>query len=189
MKFKQTDISKLKTLMKSGYVYAVMPQHPCCDKQGRVCFHRLVMENKLGRYLAQEEAVHHIDEDILNNLESNLMLFSSNSDHISFHSAQRKIYTTCDYCGKVFNAKGRNYCSTTCAGISRKGISKQSADYGNRIVWPTNEELEKMLWERPSSSVAADLGVSDAAICKRCRKYNIEKPPRGYWAKKYAGKI
>lgn len=52
-----------------------------------------------------------------------------------------------------------------------------------KITWPSIENLTNMLWEKPTSSIAKELGVSDTAIKKFCRKHNINKPPRGYWAK------
>lgn len=47
----------------------------------------------------------------------------------------------------------------------------------------TKEELEKLVWEKPTSEIAKEFGVSDNAIGKRCKKHNIQKPPRGYWQK------
>lgn len=43
--------------------------------------------------------------------------------------------------------------------------------------------MEKLVWEKPTSQLSKDLGVSDVAIGKFCKKHNINKPPRGYWAK------
>ena len=56
-----------------------------------------------------------------------------------------------------------------------------------KIVWPSAEALEKLIWEKPTSQVAKDLGVSDKAIEKHCKKLALKKPPRGYWAKIQAG--
>lgn len=53
-----------------------------------------------------------------------------------------------------------------------------------KVVWPSKEELEKMVWETPTWKLAPQLGVSDKAIWKWCKIYGISKPPRGYWAKK-----
>lgn len=52
-----------------------------------------------------------------------------------------------------------------------------------KIIWPNKEELSKMVWETPRSTLAKTLGVSDRAIGKRCAKLGIAQPPRGYWAK------
>lgn len=56
--------------------------------------------------------------------------------------------------------------------------------------WPvSNEELAKLVWTMPTVEVAKLFGVSDVAIAKRCKKYGIPKPPKGFWAKVNAGKI
>lgn len=41
-----------------------------------------------------------------------------------------------------------------------------------------------LVWTKPVSLLAKDFGVSDVAIAKWCKKMEIPKPPRGYWAKK-----
>ena len=78
-------------------------------------------------------------------------------------------------CGNKVVSKGNQ-----CRLCSRKGRDK--------IVWPTQEELAIMVWEKPASHLAKELGVSDVSISKRCKQYNIAKPPRGYWEKKYHSK-
>jgi len=55
-----------------------------------------------------------------------------------------------------------------------------------KIVWPSAEVLGKLIWEKPTSQIAKELGVSDKAIEKHCKKLGLKKPPRGYWAKKQA---
>ncbi|MCX6969452.1 MAG: hypothetical protein NTV93_04760 [Verrucomicrobia bacterium] len=64
-------------------------------------------------------------------------------------------------------------------------IRQRSASIGRatKIPWPEKELLAKLLWEKPSTQIAAELGVSDTAIKKHCRQLGIAKPPRGYWAK------
>jgi len=52
-----------------------------------------------------------------------------------------------------------------------------------KIPWPDKETLAKLLWEKPATQIAAELGVSDTAVKKHCRQLGITKPPRGYWAK------
>lgn len=51
------------------------------------------------------------------------------------------------------------------------------------IEWPTNAEVKKLVWSKPLTHAAADLGVSDVALGKHCRKAGIELPPRGHWQK------
>lgn len=87
-----------------------------------------------------------------------------------------KVIRLCNCCGvKV------NYSSTWC---SKCGIEKRK-----KYVWPTKEELEKVIWSKPTQKIAKDFNVSDNTIGELCKKYGIDKPPKGYWNKVYAGKI
>jgi hypothetical protein len=67
---------------QKGYRYVYQPNHPNCIKSGYVAEHRLVMEQKLGRFLERDEVVHHIDGNIKNNHPNNLEVFQSNADHL-----------------------------------------------------------------------------------------------------------
>ena len=44
-----------------------------------------------------------------------------------------------------------------------------------KIVWPSAEVLGKLIWEKPTSQIAKELGVSDKAIEKHCKKTQLEK--------------
>lgn len=50
-----------------------------------------------------------------------------------------------------------------------------------RVERPSKEELSKLLWEKPTTQIALDFGVSDSAVGKWAKSYEINKPPRGYW--------
>jgi len=65
-----------------GYLYIYAPEHPHATKQGYVSEHRLVMEDKLGRYLDPAETVHHKNGDNLDNSPDNLELFLNNAEHL-----------------------------------------------------------------------------------------------------------
>lgn len=53
----------------------------------------------------------------------------------------------------------------------------------------SKSELKKIIWEKPTEIIGKEHGVSGKCIEKYCKKWGIEKPPRGYWAKLRAGKI
>lgn len=72
------------TKLMNGYTYKRTPGHPNGTKHGcYVAVHRLVMEEKLGRYLLPTEVVDHIDGDIQNNSPDNLRVFASNAEHLA----------------------------------------------------------------------------------------------------------
>lgn len=86
----------------------------------------------------------------------------------------------CLNCGCEFKVKASvmkkdwgKYCSVKCASFDRR-----------RAKRPSKEELEKMIWEIPTTKIAENFGVSDKAIEKWCKSYMISKPPRGYWTSK-----
>ena len=64
-----------------------------------------------------------------------------------------------------------------------KRISSKPRPNTRKVDRPTKQELEKLVWQRPTSQLAKNLGVSDKAIEKWCKTYGINKPPRGYWSK------
>ena len=52
----------------------------------------------------------------------------------------------------------------------------------------TRDELYTLVWSEPASKVAARYGISDRGLGKLCEREGIPVPPRGWWAKKAAGK-
>jgi hypothetical protein len=51
----------------------------------------------------------------------------------------------------------------------------------------TREKLYEEVWTRPVTQLAKEIGVSDVALAKICRKLNVPVPARGYWAQVAAG--
>ena len=47
----------------------------------------------------------------------------------------------------------------------------------------SREELYRLVWTEPMTKVAPRFGLSDVGLAKVCRKYQIPRPPVGYWAK------
>jgi hypothetical protein len=52
----------------------------------------------------------------------------------------------------------------------------------------TRQQLYDLVWEKPTVQVAKQIGVSDVAIAKACKRHQIPKPPLGYWAMLQHGK-
>ncbi len=75
-----------------GYALVKAPQgHPYARKfRHTILEHRLVMEQKLGRYLDPIEVVDHIDGLTLHNSPDNLRLFQDNAEHLKETLKNRK---------------------------------------------------------------------------------------------------
>ncbi len=85
----------------------------------------------------------------------------------------------CLYCKTSFiRDDKKRFCSSNCSNKFHKGGLRKTRS-------PNKHLLEKLVWSKPTSQIAKDFGVSDNAVAKWCKKYNIAKPPRGYWAKKW----
>lgn len=110
---------------KDGYILIKMPNHLFCNNQGYVREHRFMMEKQIGRYLYQQEVVHHINGNKNDNHIDNLKLMNKNL-HASINHG--RIYFRygdifkCIRCGEKFyrqpayknNVKNPNYCSWIC---------------------------------------------------------------------------
>ncbi|SRR6266700_807674 len=74
-----------------GYRLVLRRDHPNATKQGRVCQHRLVVEEFIGRHLNKLEEVHHLNFDRGDSRIENLVLFACNKDHALFHQWTHRV--------------------------------------------------------------------------------------------------
>lgn len=52
----------------------------------------------------------------------------------------------------------------------------------------TRKELYELVWSEPLRTLCIQVGVSDVAVKKACKRADIPTPPQGYWNKVHAGK-
>jgi hypothetical protein len=52
----------------------------------------------------------------------------------------------------------------------------------------TRKQLYERVWSEPLRRLSKEFGLSDVGLAKTCRRHAIPVPPRGYWAKKQAGR-
>ena len=194
------------TKSRTGYQYVVPIEHfGKLDTAGKIHTHRFIAELVLNRGLNKDETVHHIDNDSFNNEPWNLCVLS-NPNHASYHNWVRKSF--CLECSestlREFAKNKQNIIflkDLTIATRNELVEGKIKINSGGKeirrrkkkrflggpqqtkINWPTPEKMKELLWEKPTIQLAAELGVSDKAIDKFCKKNKIEKPPRGYWRK------
>jgi len=86
---------------------------------------------------------------------------------------------------KFFEIKYKSYCIDCNKQITKKSLRCDQCNkfLQRKTIRPSKEELEKLLWEKPTIKIAEQFNVSDKAIEKWSKSYNINKPPRGYWMK------
>lgn len=75
--------------------------------------------------------------------------------------------------------KGKTYSRKQVAYF--KSITGKEVISRHKVPHPTAEELKILVWSKPLTQLAKDLGVSDSAIHKWCRQLGVEKPPKGYF--------
>ncbi len=147
--------------------------------------HLLIAEELLDRPLKAGEDVHHLDKNRANNSPDNLLILSGPM-HAKLHKWLEKnvIIPKPEYQERI--DKGCVRCQVCDKPIdpSQKFCSPEHSEIGSRKYdHPTKETLEQLIWEKPTIQLAKELNVSDKAIEKLCKKLDVQKPPRGYWAK------
>lgn len=106
------------------------PVHPKANAKGLYPLHRVLMENKIGRLLSDDEDVHHLDEVKMNNDPENLKVLTK-AEHTRLHFTKNieDVSIECPNCKVVFkisprylrlrskrNKSGKVFCSRICGG-------------------------------------------------------------------------
>lgn len=76
----------------------------------------------------------------------------------------------------------------TVDGRRRAGIGTTQAPLPYVLAQYDRNRLYEEVWSEPTQKVARNYGISDVALSKVCQQLQVPKPPRGYWAKKGAGR-
>ena len=124
-------------------------------------------------------------------------LLSLHLDHINGQNNDNRLENLrflCPNCHsqtETYSGKSRrNKCIECFAKISSKSTrcpncsNERNKTLQSEIFDIDPDVLRKEVWELPMNQLSIKYGCSDKLIAKRCKKYNIEKPPRGYFVKK-----
>ena len=192
-KYNREHNGEYENFVISGKYLAIrMPSHHKARTDGYVYIHQLEAEKKLGRKLRDGECVHHIDENKFNNDWDNLMVFKTLADHTAFHngaeidregdvwaaffkgtkisigSLERKDVrrNVCPICGTNF----KNCSAKMCASCYLKD---------RRTHIPPKETLTDLILNSPMLRIGEMYGVSDNAVRKWFKKYNLPSSRKG----------
>lgn len=173
------DLKKLDGLKRyntNGYYQYYIPEHHLANKAGLVYEHQIMAEAKLGRELKPEEVVHHNDRDRHNNSFDNLIVFKTIADHTAYHAGRDivldgDVYVTVDSNDKTAVKNECPYCGRLKYYSAKMCIEYYNKERAKNI--PTKDELRKHLLDKSMCAIGRIYDVSDNAVRKWCKKYNL----------------
>jgi len=170
------DYKDRKRIKLNGRWVIKVPEHPFSYKGrmgGYVYEHRLIIEQKIKKFLPRKTIVHHIDGNKHNNNIDNLQIMP-HSHHTSLHKNKDKKVSehfvshnkkTCIGCNKYFETKRKDqqYCSVECMNKKRSEHLPDKITLKNKII-QLNGNFAR---------VGKEYGVTDNAVRKWCKKYGL----------------
>lgn len=174
-----------KVITTNGYYDVYFPTHPNARKNGSIMLHILIAEKILGRHLNKNEVVHHKDCNRKNNNIENLMIFATQSDHVTYHLMMKSNSPECFSLKKINNVyycenkenKNKQYRCDNCGKLISMNITslcrrcyKKTTRKAKR---PVREELKSIIRTTPFVQIGFKYGVTDNAIRKWCIQYNL----------------
>lgn len=161
--------------------------------RGKAYEYIVVASKLLGRDILPNEIVHHRNGLKEDNREENLIVLDSKRTHsfLHGHGCDESFLRRMDNGAYTLNDKALLLLNPVCVDCgtpvykdNKFGLCPACASKKRRkVARPERDELARLVWEKPSTLLAKDFGVSDRTIGKWCKTYGIEKPPRGYWMK------
>lgn len=100
----------------------------------------------------------------------------------------KKVAVACAACGRcIFKHPSQaeryktHFCNLDCRHKRQPPPSMSSSRSSNtKITWPSDTDLQSMIWSSSVLAVSKRLNVSDQAVRKRCRRLGIPTPPIGH---------
>ena len=148
----------------SGYLFVKLTN----DKEHKVLYvHRLVYMTFIGS-IPKGMQINHINHNKYDNRIENLEILtpSENQEKAILFYGERKLRPKCKSCGKKVIRKHESLFCAKCKPMNRIYKSKVK----NK---PTKEVLEELIQKHPFTKIGKFYNVSDNAVRKWCKKYNL----------------
>lgn len=142
-------------------------------------------ERKMRTLRNATNAKHWVQDVIRHTSISNQLQRDKNEAQVSFHCGTSLDMINRHYRNVIADQKEvAAYWKLTPTSIRKENIQVEiyKSDQID-IDWPSPVKLKKLVKEKPVTHIAKELGVSDNAVRKHCKKLEIELPGRGHWAK------
>ena len=187
-----------KIIYRRGYPAICDRKHHKAGKNGLVEIHYIIAEEILGRPLEPEEVVHHIDENRENYDKENLMIFDNTGSHTCYHQCKRNNLNMkltrinnvwhCESLDNVHHlGKYQNtnmwICPVCFGPMKSKYATKCEACYLKqkaKNIPSKNELLSELQHFKSFKELGRKYGVSDIAIRKWCKKYELPYHAKDY---------
>jgi hypothetical protein len=179
----------------NGYRLLYMPDHNSAMTSrnwlGFVYEHIVIAEKCIGRCLGDNEVVHHLDMDRLNNSVDNLLVMDR-GQHMKLHQwldrgapmtkviGEKRLNSGntksnnepkyCAVCGLLLTGKKQKVCSRKCLSL----MIQSSSGRRNKAI-PSRDELIQLLSDNSREGVGRVYNVSGNAVKKWMVKYGLDK--------------
>lgn len=185
---------KLRSRILNGYRTIYLPEHPKAmtsdNWKGFVYEHIVIVEEKIGRPINEDEVVHHLDNNPINNKYENLMVLTR-GQHLQLHRWLDKVKPFiknteffhdrqstdiakepdyCQVCDAILQTGQDKFCSLKC--MYKSKALQQEAIRGKSK--PSKEQLQEDMNILPWIHIGEKYGVSDNAARKWAKAYGLE---------------
>ncbi|HEU4627311.1 MAG TPA: site-specific integrase [Steroidobacteraceae bacterium] len=136
----------------------------------------------VGSWLAQAGTSLHLIGDVLNHRDLKTTL-----GYAYFQTQQRRD-ALADHGNRVLSFAAEPLRLTAAPPVlSVEHVLQPKGSPARHRHYFSREALHELVWTAPATEISEQLGVSDVALAKLCRRAAIPRPGRGYWARVEAG--